>query len=176
MMKYKPSLIIMSVTVILSVGCASMSPTPTPKSDMPITAAPTSQPTPIETIMPARTIAPTAPSSQTLVPTMSPTPPQGGVSNMNTPTPTPSSSEAEQIVLQAKQDLAKQLAISIDQITLVEVREITWPDSSLGCPQPGMMYLQVLIDGYLIRLRAGERIYEYHSGGNRPPFLCQTKS
>lgn len=92
-----------------------------------------------------------------------------------TPTPISLDAEAEQLVLQAKQDLAKQLSVNIDQISLVEVQEVTWPDSSLGCPQPGMMYLQVLVDGHLIRFRATGQIYEYHSGGNRPPFLCPSK-
>jgi hypothetical protein len=31
----------------------------------------------------------------------------------------------------------------------------------------------VWVVGELIRLRVEERLYEYHSGSNRPPFLCQ---
>ncbi|GAA1532366.1 hypothetical protein [Kribbella lupini] len=75
---------------------------------------------------------------------------------------------------QAKADLAERLGVPVDDVTVVSSEEVTWPDSSLGCPQPGMMYAQVLTDGSRILLSAGGRTYEYHSGGHRAPFLCET--
>jgi hypothetical protein len=39
---------------------------------------------------------------------------------------------------------------------------VDWPDSSLGCPQPGMQYLQSIHPGYRVRLRVGEALYEVH--------------
>jgi hypothetical protein len=76
-------------------------------------------------------------------------------------------------VKQARDDLAARLGIDPAQITLIEFRDVTWPDSSLGCPHPDMGYLQVLMDGYLIRLGVGKQVYEYHGGGGRAPFLCE---
>jgi hypothetical protein len=73
----------------------------------------------------------------------------------------------------AKADLAQRLAIAGEQIEVLEARSVVWPDGSLGCPQPGMRYTQVLVDGALIRLLAGGKVYEYHSGGSRGPFLCE---
>lgn len=73
----------------------------------------------------------------------------------------------------AEEDLAQRLGISPDQIEVSEVRAVTWPDASLGCPEPDMMYAQVIQEGLLIRLSAGGETYAYHSGGNRPPFLCE---
>jgi len=90
-----------------------------------------------------------------------------------TPIPTPSNQSLQKLVTQAKEDLAKRLNIATDQIDLIELQSVVWPDGSLGCPQPGMGYIQVQVDGLLIRLRVGGRIYEYHSGGNRGPFLCE---
>jgi hypothetical protein len=29
------------------------------------------------------------------------------------------------------------------------------------------------VDGALMRLRSGGKVYEYHSGGTRAPFLCE---
>ena len=75
---------------------------------------------------------------------------------------------------QAKADLAERLGVPVDDVTVVSSEEVTWPDSSLGCPQPGMMYAQVLTEGSRILLSAGGRTYEYHSGGQRAPFLCET--
>lgn len=73
----------------------------------------------------------------------------------------------------AKADLARRRAVAPDTIQVVEVRNVTWPDRGLGCPQPGMAYNQVQVDGQLIRLESGGQIFEYHSGGSKPPFLCE---
>ncbi|MDH3587579.1 MAG: hypothetical protein OEQ30_10870 [Gammaproteobacteria bacterium] len=72
----------------------------------------------------------------------------------------------------AKRDLAKRLSISIDRINVVDVREVTWRDGSVGCPRPGMLYKQVLVNGSLIILEANGVRYEYHSGDGRGPFYC----
>ena len=74
---------------------------------------------------------------------------------------------------QAIADLTQRLAISADQILLVEARSVTWPDSSLGCPQEGMAYTQVLTPGYLIRLQAGDQEYEYHASSGTTLVYCE---
>ena len=76
-------------------------------------------------------------------------------------------------VAQAQADLAQRLSISPDDISVVEVLPQTWTDTSMGCPQPGMDYLQVLVEGLLVRLDYAGQVYAYHSGGGQPPFLCQ---
>jgi hypothetical protein len=89
------------------------------------------------------------------------------------PIPLPLDPSLEKIVTQAKNDLANRLAIEPRQIELLEVASVTWPDGSLGCPQPGMEYTQVQVDGLRLRFRVADRSYEYHSGGKRQPFLCE---
>ncbi len=76
-------------------------------------------------------------------------------------------------VAQAKADLAQRLDISEEAIQVVTVEEVIWPDGSLGCPQPGIEYPQVPQDGLRIVLEVAGKRYEYHSGGVRPPFLCE---
>jgi len=78
-----------------------------------------------------------------------------------------------QIIKKAKEDLSRRLSIKIDRIKLLEVREIIWLDSSLGCPQPGKVYNQVPQEGMLVRLNVEKRIYFYHSGKNTDPFFCE---
>ncbi len=60
-----------------------------------------------------------------------------------------------------------------EQIELVEIKSVVWPNAAMGCPQPGIGYIQIPQEGLLIVLRAGGQLYEYHSGGSRAPFLCQ---
>lgn len=86
---------------------------------------------------------------------------------------TPTASGMEGLIDKAKQDLAQRLSIPLDQINLVEATAVVWPDSSMGCPQPGMAYLQVPQDGALIILQAEGNTYEYHRGGSRGLFLCE---
>ena len=73
----------------------------------------------------------------------------------------------------AKTDLATRLNVSTDDIEIMTVELVTWPNSGMGCPQPGMEYKQVPVDGLLIRLKVNGVEYNYHSGGSREPFLCQ---
>ncbi len=78
------------------------------------------------------------------------------------------------LIGQAKADLADRLGIPVDDIETVSAEAVVWPDGSLGCPQPGMEYTQVLVDGAKIVLYAQDKTWEYHSGGTRAPFLCVT--
>ncbi len=89
------------------------------------------------------------------------------------PVSTPLEPQMQAIVTQAKADLAKQLSINANLVELIEISFVSWPDKSLGCPKPGMAYTQVMVDGLLIRLKFGGQVYEYHSGGETPPFLCK---
>jgi len=81
-----------------------------------------------------------------------------------------------QLVEKAKADLAERLSIPAEKINPVETKAVIWPDSSLGCPQPGMVYAQVQVEGLLIRLGVGKEIYFYHSGEGEDPFLCESIS
>lgn len=73
----------------------------------------------------------------------------------------------------AVQDLAKRLGVAAADISVVSAEEVTWSDSSMGCPKPGMMYAQVLTEGSRIVLEANGKRYEYHSGAGKPPVFCE---
>ena len=73
----------------------------------------------------------------------------------------------------AIEDLGDRLDAREAEIEVVSATAVVWPDKGLGCPRPGMAYAQVTVDGTLIELRAGGLVYRYHSGGSRPPFLCE---
>jgi len=73
---------------------------------------------------------------------------------------------------QAIADLAVRLGVAEDDIETMRVEAVTWPDGSLGCPQPGEMYTQALVEGHRIVLGHAERVFLYHSGAEEAPFLC----
>jgi hypothetical protein len=80
---------------------------------------------------------------------------------------------AQEVVRLAKEDLAQRLGVAVDQIQLVSVEAVDWSDTSLGCPQPGMMYAQVITPGYRVILGAGGERYEYHTDTGRFVVLCE---
>jgi hypothetical protein len=61
-------------------------------------------------------------------------------------------------------DLAAHLALKVDAITVISVEPAEWNDASLGCPEPDMMYAQVITSGYRIVLEANGQRFEYHTG------------
>jgi heat shock protein HslJ len=72
----------------------------------------------------------------------------------------------------ARQALAKDLGIETAAIRLTRMEEVEWRDSSLGCPKPGMNYLQVITPGHLIVLEAQGRSYEYHTDTGKRVVRC----
>lgn len=82
-------------------------------------------------------------------------------------------SRIEGLVLKARADLARRLDVDPGEIELVGAEEVSWRDASVGCPQPGMAYAQVVTRGSRILLESGAKRYEYHSDNRRDPFLCE---
>ena len=126
------------------------------------------------------TLTPATPAAATADPTHTPTATslpraQGVEAVAGTATPTllaqPDAARAAQVE-QAIDDLVDRLSIEADQVELIEVETVQWRDSSLGCPQPGMMYAQAITPGYRIVLKVDGEPYAYHGAEDRPPFLC----
>ncbi len=70
-------------------------------------------------------------------------------------------------------DLALRSSSDPAAITLVGAEAVIWNDGSLGCPQPGVVYPQVLIEGYRVLLRIGDRDYDYRVGRRGSFVLCE---
>jgi len=75
--------------------------------------------------------------------------------------------EYSPVVDLAKNDLSQRLNIPIEDIILVKEEAVDWPDTSLGYPEKGMMYAQVITSGFRIILKAQDKLYEYHSDYKR---------
>lgn len=115
--------------------------------------------------------ATTAPPSTVASTTLTPPTTDGGGDRTTTTTTQelPSGSQVDQAVA----DLAGRLDIDEGAVTVVSHEDVTWPDGSTGCPQPGMAYTQALVDGTRIILEVDGETYSYHASGMDDPFLCE---
>jgi hypothetical protein len=82
--------------------------------------------------------------------------------------------ELSAVVERARVDLAGRLGVEESAIEVVSAEAVTWSDGSLGCPQPGMMYTQALVEGARVVLSYGGTLYPYHAGSDGEPFLCES--
>ena len=69
----------------------------------------------------------------------------------------------ESAVERAKQDLAKRLNLSENDIGEGAIAKVDFPDMSLGAPADGEMSAQMISTGWKIGLRANGRSYEYRA-------------
>lgn len=84
-----------------------------------------------------------------------------------TPAAMPGMPGQQQAVDVCVRALAEKLGLPKGEIQVLEVESVEWPDTSLGCPEPGMMYAQVITPGFRVRLRAGGKTYVFHTDGLR---------
>lgn len=135
---------------------------------------------PVTTSEPDPTGAPaTGPPSteQTTRPTFEPASTQPELVGSTAPagpsaTPAPIGEQASTNLMAAVADLAGRVGADPTTILVVSEENVTWRDSSIGCPEPGVGYLQSLVDGVRIVLEADGVRYAYHAGGARPIFYC----
>lgn len=72
----------------------------------------------------------------------------------------------------AKQDLAQELDVPEEDLTIVLAERVTWRDGAIGCPEEGMSYTQALVEGYRIEIEHDGEPYFYHGEEGKPPFYC----
>ena len=79
------------------------------------------------------------------------------------PPAVPSNEVAQNMITLVTQHLAQQLNIPVDQIVVSNVKPVVWRDAGLGCPKPGVDYIQMETPGYNILLEVGGETYTYHT-------------
>ena len=72
----------------------------------------------------------------------------------------------------ARQTLADELSCEPEAIRIVGVEPVEWRDSSLGCPQAGMMYMQVITPGFRITLEHAGQQYVFHTDHGQRAIQC----
>ena len=59
--------------------------------------------------------------------------------------------------------IADDLGAPPETVQVVSMEPRNWPDTSLGCPQPDMLYAQVVTPGYLVLVDVSGKRIEYHT-------------
>jgi hypothetical protein len=67
------------------------------------------------------------------------------------------------LIEKMRADLAEHAGIAASAAKVVRAESIVWPDGSLGCPQPGQMYTQATVAGYIVQFTHEGRTYAYHA-------------
>jgi len=70
-------------------------------------------------------------------------------------------------------DLEGRLGPGGPAIMVTQAEAVVWNDGSLGCPQPGVLYTQALVNGYQVVLQAGSGSYDYRAAEQGFFFLCE---
>lgn len=69
-------------------------------------------------------------------------------------------------------DASARSGVTANDLEVLTAEATTWNDGSLGCPEPGQMYTQALVDGYHVVVRTADEELDYRlgNGGIR---LCE---
>lgn len=67
--------------------------------------------------------------------------------------------------LRMREDLANRLGVPLGRVSVASYQEVTWPNGCLGVLKPGEVCTQALVPGFLARLEAEGKQYEYHGAG-----------
>ena len=79
-------------------------------------------------------------------------------------TPVPDDIVTRPEVQEAIRAEAERLGVDPSAVTVIDYRAVTWSDGSLGCPEPGKMYTQALVDGHQLILSVAGNPASYHAG------------
>ena len=77
----------------------------------------------------------------------------------------------EVLVEQAVSDLSERLEVDLEEIEVKSVEAAEFSDASLGVPEPGKTYAQVITPGYIIQLEIEGKTYRYHASQSRVVFV-----
>lgn len=119
---------------------------------------------------PATSGAPVRPPTVPTVPARAPASTAPGRTDLPGPPPTlpPGATDVDR----ALADVVARTGVDVAAVRVIAEDAVTWRDSSIGCPQKGMEYMQVLTEGTRIIVEAAGQRFEYHRGGRRDLFYC----
>lgn len=90
------------------------------------------------------------------------------------PSDAPMTGEVPGRVLDAvRAELAALIGSDPSAATIVAAEAVEWPDGSLGCPEPGMMYTQAIVPGYHVVFELDGARYDFRVAESGVIRLCE---
>lgn len=71
-------------------------------------------------------------------------------------------------------DAARRFQVAESAVVLANAEQVTWGDGSLGCPQAGRSYAQMLVEGYRVTATTAEGRLLYHTDTRGTVVTCAT--
>lgn len=108
--------------------------------------------------------------------TIGPTPRQRDFPVTTTPTASQPAAVGEvpqQMLDLILDDAANRSGVSRAELDVERAEATTWSDGSLGCPVPGRLYTQMVIDGYWVVVAGGGQTLDYRVGSGGRFRLCE---
>jgi hypothetical protein len=68
--------------------------------------------------------------------------------------------------------IAAELGVDVGEVQVLIAEPREWPDASLGCPEPGHAYADVITPGYLVVVQAGGEEFEFHTNERDAVVQC----
>jgi hypothetical protein len=72
-------------------------------------------------------------------------------------------------------DAARRFEVAQSAVVLARAEQVTWSDSSLGCPSPGRQYAQVQVTGFRITVTTASGRMLYHTDSRGSVVACATQ-
>ena len=137
------SIFALLLVIILVTACAQASPTVVVPTSGPVVGTPTSAYPPPKPV--------TTPTNSGAYP--------GPTTNPTAVNPSPAQQAAIQLV-------SKKYNLTVDQIKVISIEEVTWPNGCLGVVIPGVMCTDVIVYGFNVKLEANGQQFEIHTNEN----------
>jgi hypothetical protein len=70
------------------------------------------------------------------------------------------------------EDAARRFGVGSNDVVLSNAEQVAWPDGSLGCPEPGQMYTQMIVPGYRLVASTTRGKLAYHTDQGERVIAC----
>lgn len=79
--------------------------------------------------------------------------------------------QIDRLVLAACKMICETRNVGMGDLELISLEAQVWPDSSLGLPQPAVLYSPAITAGYVLSIGLGPDTYVFHTSMQGPP-IC----
>jgi hypothetical protein len=79
------------------------------------------------------------------------------------------------IIRAAVDDAARRTGRAVVTLQVISSEAVTWPDGSLGCPEPGVTYTMAPVPGCRVRIQAGDTVLDYYTSRRGYLVLCPSE-